>query len=144
MRFKSFWVWWMGKWYGIKSKIIFFWLFITLETNVLLTMIVICGLKVLLWEAGSSVGRPGAGGIGTKTNSALNWSLVGVGVEADLGNKTKHVGIWGLALKSDDEVKDLCSKLIIGAKTGLKIFLWSYNREQQFFFWDQGHNSPRE
>ena len=27
-------------------------LFITLEANVLLTMIVICGLKVLLWEAG--------------------------------------------------------------------------------------------
>ena len=80
-------------------------------------MIVICGLKVLLWEAGRLVGQPGAGGIGTKTNSALNWSLVGVGVEADLGNKTKHVGIWGLALKSDDEVKDLCSKLIIGVES---------------------------
>ena len=63
---------WMGKFDGNKSKVNSFWLFITLETNVLLTMIAICGLKVLLWEAGRLVGRPGAGGIGTKTNSALN------------------------------------------------------------------------
>ena len=47
----------MGKWDGIKSKINFFWLLIPLETNVLLTMIVICGLEVLLWDAGSSAGR---------------------------------------------------------------------------------------
>ena len=43
---------WMGKFDGNKSKVNSFWLFITLETNVLLTMIVICGLKVLLWEVG--------------------------------------------------------------------------------------------
>ena len=41
----------------LSLKLSFFWLFITLETNVLLTMIVICGLKVLLWEAGRLVGR---------------------------------------------------------------------------------------
>ena len=70
----------MGELDENKSKVSCFWLFITVETNVLLTMIVICGLKVLLWEAGRLVGRPvgrpagrpGAGGIGTKTNSALN------------------------------------------------------------------------
>ena len=41
----------------LSLKLSFFWLFITLETNVLLTMIVICGLKVLLWEAGLSAGQ---------------------------------------------------------------------------------------
>ena len=45
-------VWWMGKLDGSKSKGNSFWLFITLETNFILTMIVNCGLKVLLWEVG--------------------------------------------------------------------------------------------
>ena len=72
---------WMGKLDGSKSKGNSFWLLITLETNFILTMIVNCGLKVLLWEAG----RSGAGGIGTKTNSASNCSLVWV--EAELGKK---------------------------------------------------------
>ena len=54
-------------------------------------MIVICGLKVLLWEAGSSAGRLGAGGIGTKTNSAPNLSLVWVW--AELGNKQVRVHV---------------------------------------------------
>ena len=66
----------MGKFDGNKSKVNSFWLFITLETNVILTVRMYCGLKVLLWEAGRPAcwpaGRPGAGGIGTKTNSAPN------------------------------------------------------------------------
>ena len=53
--------------------------------NFLLTIIVFFGLKVLLWEAGWSAGRLGAGGIGTKTNSAPNLSWVWVW--AELGNK---------------------------------------------------------
>ena len=77
----------MGKFDGNKSKVNSFWLFITLEANVILTVRVNCGLKVLLWEAGWSAGRPGAGGIGTKTNSAPNCSWVGVGVGAELGKK---------------------------------------------------------
>ena len=40
----------MGELDENKSKVRCFWLFITVETNVLLTMVVICGLKVLLWE----------------------------------------------------------------------------------------------
>ena len=47
----------MGKLEGNKSKFNCFWLFITLETNCLLIMIVICGLKVLLWETGLSAGQ---------------------------------------------------------------------------------------
>ena len=42
----------MGKLDGNKSKVNSFWLFITLETNLILTMIVNCGLKVLLWKVG--------------------------------------------------------------------------------------------
>ena len=92
---------WMGKFDGNKSKVNSFWLFITLETNVILTIRMYCGLKVLLWEAGRparrqvgrSVGRPGAGGIGTKTNSAPNCSWVGVGVWAELGNKQVRVHV---------------------------------------------------
>ena len=42
----------MGELDENKSKIRCSWLFIAVETNVLLTMVVICGLKVLLWEAG--------------------------------------------------------------------------------------------
>ena len=76
----------MGKVDGSKTKVNSFWLFITLETNFIITMKVNCGLKVLLWEVGRSAGRPGAGGIGTKTNSAPNFSWVGVGVGAELGN----------------------------------------------------------
>ena len=37
---------------GNKSKVNSFGLFITLETNVILTMRVNCGLKVLLWKVG--------------------------------------------------------------------------------------------
>ena len=44
----------------------------------------ICGSKVLLREDSWSAGWAGAGGIGTKTNSAPNFSWVGVG--AELGN----------------------------------------------------------
>ena len=66
----------MGKFDGNKSKVNSFRLFITLEANVILTVRVNCGLKVLLWEAGRPAGRlagpPVAGGIGTKTNSAPN------------------------------------------------------------------------
>ena len=86
----------MGKLDGKLLKVNIFWHFITLETNVILILSVNCGLKVLLWEAGRptagrSVGRPGAGGIGTKTNSAPNCSWVGVGVWAELGkNPRKH------------------------------------------------------
>ena len=58
-----------------------------------------CGLKVLLWEAGRPARRPGAGGIGTKTNSAPNCSWVGVGVWAELGNKL----ILVLPFKTDTE-----------------------------------------
>ena len=47
----------MGELNGNKSKVSCFWLFITVETNVLLTMKMICGLKVLLSEGGSSAGR---------------------------------------------------------------------------------------
>ena len=47
-----FWVWWMDKLDWNESKVNCLWIFITLETNVLLTLRVICGLKVLLWEAG--------------------------------------------------------------------------------------------
>ena len=72
----------MGKLEGNKSNVNIFWLFIRLETNVILTMVVNCGLKVIFWEAF----RPDAGGIGTKTNSAPNCSWVGVGVWAELGN----------------------------------------------------------
>ena len=53
--------------------------------NFLLKIIVFFGLKVLLWEAGWMAGWPGAGGIGTKTNSAPNLSWVWVW--AELGNK---------------------------------------------------------
>ena len=48
-------------------------------------MIEICGSKVLLWDGG----RPGAGGIRAKTNSALN--ICWIGVEAKLGNYSKRV-----------------------------------------------------
>jgi len=54
-------------------------LFIALETNFISTIIVNCCLKVLLWEAG----RLGAGGIGTKTNSAPNLSWVWLWAELD-------------------------------------------------------------
>ena len=47
----------MGKFDGNRSKINSFWLFITLETNVILTMRVNCGLKVLLWEGGQPARR---------------------------------------------------------------------------------------
>ena len=43
-----------------------------------------------LWLKSTSLeGRPGAGGIGTKTNSAPNFSWVGVG--AELGNNFAFV-----------------------------------------------------
>ena len=48
---------WMGKFDGNKSKVNSFWLFITLERNVILTVRMYCGLKVLLWEAGRPAGR---------------------------------------------------------------------------------------
>ena len=45
-----------------------------------------------LWLKSTSLeGRPGAGGIGTKTNSAPNFSWVGVGVGAELGNNFAFV-----------------------------------------------------
>ena len=47
----------MGKLDGKLLKVNIFWHFITLETNVILILSVNCGLKVLLWEAGSSAGR---------------------------------------------------------------------------------------
>ena len=37
----------------LDGKVNSFWLFITLETNVILTMRVNCGLKVLLWVDGA-------------------------------------------------------------------------------------------
>ena len=77
----------MGKLDGKLLKVNIFWHFITLETNVILILSVNCGLKVLLWEAGRPARRPGAGGIGTKTNSAPNCSWVG----AELGNKCYFV-----------------------------------------------------
>ena len=49
---------WMGKFDGNKSKVNSFWLFITLETNVILTIRMYCGFKVLLWEAGRPARRP--------------------------------------------------------------------------------------
>ena len=76
----------MGKLDGKLLKVNIFWHFITLETNVILILSVNCGLKVLLW---GPAGRPGAGGIGTKTNSAPNCSWVGVGVWAELGKKIR-------------------------------------------------------
>ena len=48
----------MGKFDGNKSKVNSFWLFITLETNVILTIRMYCGLKVLLLEAGRPARRP--------------------------------------------------------------------------------------
>ena len=55
MRSKSFLGLLDGQFDGIKSKVNRFWLFMTLETNVILTERVNCGLKVLLWEAGRPV-----------------------------------------------------------------------------------------
>ena len=42
------WVWWLSKLDGKRSKVTSFWLFMTLETNNILTMLDNCGLKVLL------------------------------------------------------------------------------------------------
>ena len=54
----------------VNIRIIVFRLFMKLETNFPWTMKGIFGSKVLLWEAGRPACWPGAGGIGTKTNSA--------------------------------------------------------------------------
>ena len=70
----------MGKLDGKLLKVNIFWHFITLETNVILILSVNCGLKVLLWEDGWTVGRADAGGIGTKTNSAQVWLEFEIGL----------------------------------------------------------------
>ena len=78
----------MGELDENKFKVNCFWLFTTIETNFISSMNVICSSKVLLWEDGRMAGRAGAGGIGTKTNSAPNSSWVGVGAELGKNGNT--------------------------------------------------------